>query len=158
MPTDPNPLFTGDPAEWLKALQPYQRSSVDELLQQGKSYEEIADIWLAARPGDTFSFGTTVPGQRGAFREKLTLEVEAFLCGDERYATERSKLFGTEGVARTYVVSAIAVAVAPLLGVSATFLAPVVGLILASIGKITLNAWCAARKAARASSGSVPAA
>lgn len=154
MPTDPNTLFAGDPAQWLEALQPYQRASIDELSRQGKSYDEIAEAWLAARPSDTYSFGTTVPGQRGAFREKLVLEVEAFLCGDKRYATERTKLFGKEGVARTYVVSAIAVAVAPMLGVSATFLAPVVALVLASIGKITLNAWCASRKAARAASSS----
>ena len=146
----PDSLLDADPRLWLDALKPYQRSSVDELTAQGKSFEQIAEMWLSARPGDTFAFGAAVPGQRSVFLDKLTLEIEAFLCGDERYNVERTRLFGEQGLARTYIVGVIAVAIAPTLGVSATFLAPAIALVLASLGKITLNAWCASRKEARA--------
>ncbi|SRR6266568_474350 len=143
--------FTEDPIAWIQNLPAYQRVSIEELMQQGKSFQEIAEVWISATTENTFPFGTTSSKiDKGKFLENLVLEVEGFICGNQKYNKERKQLFGEQGVARTYIVSAIAVAVAPSLGVSATFLAPVVALILASFGKITINAWCAARKESRA--------
>ena len=94
---------------------------------------------------NTSPFGAVAPRDGAAFRERLNVELGRFLCGDAEYAKEREGLFGADGIARTYVVSTVAVAIAPALGVSATFLAPAVALGLAAVAKVTLNAWCAGR-------------
>jgi hypothetical protein len=144
-------LFQGDPAEWIQAVPSYHRASIDELLKQGKNYQDIADLLLTARAEHTYTFGSTQPQKdKNVFFQNLLQEIENFLCGDSKYETERTKLFGEQGLARTYVVSAISVAIAPYLGVSAVVLSPAVALILASMGKITLNAWCQSRREARA--------
>lgn len=145
--------FTEDPREWIDNLPSYQKDSIEELLRQGKSFEEISGIWISATTDNTYPFGaSSTKIDKGKFLNNLVLEVEEYICGGKKYDNERKKLFGEQGVARMYIVSAIAVAVAPNLGVSATFLAPVVALTLASFGKITINAWCAARKQSRDSS------
>jgi hypothetical protein len=49
-----------------------------------------------------------------------------------------------EGLARTYVVSTMAVAIAPHLSVASAVISPPIALVLAaSVGKVALNAWCA---------------
>lgn len=140
-------LFQGEPGEWITAVPAYHRSSIDELLKQGRGYQDIAELLLTARAEHTYAFGSTTPQKdKNVFIQNLLQEIENFLCGDSKYETERTKLFGEQGLARTYVVSAISVAIAPYLGVSAVVLSPAVALILASFGKITLNAWCQSRK------------
>ena len=64
---------------------------------------------------------------------------------DKKYKKERDGLFGEKGLARTYVVSAMAVAIAPQLSVAAAVIAPLIALVLASVGKVALNAWCASQ-------------
>lgn len=141
-------LLAEDPTKWISELPPFQRVPFQQLLASGLSYDDVAQRWLSASAANTYRFSATRPaGQEGAFLERLRAEVRAFLCGDSRYEKERSGLFGEKSVARTYVVSAIAVAVAPHLSVASTFIAPVVALLLASLGKVTLNAWCASQTA-----------
>lgn len=139
-----DPLLADDPTKWISELPEFQRTPLQQLLASGLSYEDVAQRWLSASAANTYRFSAARPaGQEGAFLERLREEMRAFLCGDPRYEKERRGLFGEKSVARTYVVSAIAVAVAPHLSVASTFIAPVVALVLASLGKVTLNAWCA---------------
>jgi hypothetical protein len=143
-------LFDEHSEQWLEALAPFQRTLVDQLIASGKTYDQAAEAWLTASPANTAPFGAMLtPDKRNLFKEKLVLEIENFLCGAPEYEKERNGLLGEKSAARTYVVSAIAVALAPSLGVSAPFLSPAIALILASFGKITLNAWCAARREGR---------
>lgn len=147
--------LTEDPAQWLEGIPNYQRRIVDTLLAQGKAYDAAAESWLSASLENTFPFGGDTQNRgKGVFLEKLIDEIESYLCGGNKYKAEREKLFGEKSIIRTYVVSSIAVAVAPSLGVSATFLAPAVALVLASLGKITINAWCTTRRESRTSSKS----
>ena len=103
-------------------------------------------VRITASAENTYRFSATSPvGDKGAFLENLKAEVRAFLCGDKKYKTEREGLFGKSGLARTYVVSAMAVAIAPHLSVASAVIAPLIALVLASLGKIALNAWCATK-------------
>ena len=150
MTTSLDHLFQGSPADWIDALEPYQRSLVHQLMEQGQNYEAAAVSWLTASTENTFRFGAEFRKEdRTLFRDKLVLEIEAFLCGDEKYKREREGLLGEKSAARVYVISAMSVAIAPHLGVTAAFLAPIVALTLASFGKITINAWCAMRQTQR---------
>ena len=137
-------FFAGEPMEWLEALPAYQKFSLGELLAAGRDYDQAAEAWLTASAANTFRLGAgpALPA-KDTFLAHVKREVRAFLCGDPRYAKERAGLFGDTATTRTMIVSAIAVALSPHVGMAVAVLTPIVALVLASMGKITLNAWCA---------------
>ena len=144
MTNDIDVLFGDEPIKWIHELPAYQRETIDQLLFKGASFEDVAQAWISASAENTYRFSATAPvGDNGEFFVNLKREVRAFLCGDKKYKKERDGLFGEKGLARTYVVSAMAVAIAPHLSVASAVISPLIALILASIGKIALNAWCA---------------
>ena len=77
-------------------------------------------------------------------------ELEAFFSGDEKYKNDRIAILQEKSAVQTYIVGAISVALSPVLGASAPFLAPVVAIILVTITKMGINAWLAMRKEKRA--------
>src|SRR4051812_9662891 len=126
-----------DPGRWVSELPLYQREPIDELMKVGKTYDDIALLWLTATAQNTYGFGATKPvGDRSTFLTSIKAEIRAYLCGDAKYKKERDGLFGEKGVTRSYVVGAIAVTIAPHIGMASPVLAPIVALVLASIGKI----------------------
>jgi hypothetical protein len=142
-------MFEQDPKEWILALPDYQRGPIVELIENGNSFEDVAQRWVTATAVNTYRLGAAgSTGDKSTFLLRVKAEVRAYLCGDKRYKQERDGLFGQKGLARTYIVTGIAVAIAPHLGVAAPVLAPVIALVLASLGKITVNAWCASTEAA----------
>ncbi|MGE5523023.1 MAG: hypothetical protein ACM3SS_04850 [Rhodospirillaceae bacterium] len=137
-------LLDDDPIKWIQELPEYQRDAIQALRASGASFDDVAQAWISASAENTYRFAAAAPvGNKGAFLENLRKEIRAFLCGDRKYKKERDGLFGEKGVARTYVVSAMAVAIAPHLSVASAVISPLIALVLASIGKVTLNAWCA---------------
>lgn len=136
-------LFEDEPIKWIHELPAFQRETIDQLLSNGASFEDAAQAWISASAENTYRFSATAPvGNKGEFLANLKREVRAFLCGDKKYKKERDGLFGEKGLARTYVVSAMAVAIAPHLSVASAVISPLIALVLASIGKVALNAWC----------------
>jgi hypothetical protein len=139
-------LLQDDPDKWIADLPEFQYAVIQELRAAGSSYEDIAQAWITASAENTYRFSTSAPvGDKGAFLDNLRSEVRGFLCGDKKYKKERDGLFGEQGLARTYVVSCMAVAIAPHLSVASAVIAPLIALLLASVGKIALNAWCASQ-------------
>lgn len=137
-------LLAEDSQLWIKDLPEFQRSPIEELLSKGKSFEDVAQAWLTASASNTYRFSTSTPvGNNGTFLKNVKKELRAFICGDEKYKTEREGLFGEKSNARTFIVSGMAVAIAPHVTVAAAVIAPVIALLLAGLGKITVNAWCA---------------
>jgi hypothetical protein len=140
-------LFEGQPEAWISGLPTYQRRLIEALLAQGNSADEAAEKWLSAVPKDTFPFGG-VPSAK-PYLNKLLDELEALLCGDPKYTSERAKLALESKPTHALFVSTVAVLIAPAIGTSAPVLAPVIALLLATIAKLGLNAWCAVRKESR---------
>lgn len=137
-------LFEDEPIKWVQELPAYQREVIDDLFSNGATFEDVAQAWISASAENTYRFSASSPvGDKGEFLTNLKREVRAFLCGDKKYKKERDGLFGEKGLARTYVVSAMAVAIAPHLSVASAVISPLIALVLASIGKVALNAWCA---------------
>ena len=150
MPQSIDPLLDGDTEQWLSALPEYQRDPLATLMKSGLSPDQAIENWISASAENTFRFGAVArAGDKSVFRDKFMLELEGFLCGDAEYEKERSGLFGEKSATRTYVISAIAVAIAPYLGLTAAFLSPIVALSLAACGRVTVSAWCETRKAKR---------
>jgi len=140
-------LLNQDPKSWLTALPAYQRDLATALLTSDDSPELAAEKWLSAEPSDTYPFG----GLRTSklYLEKLFDELEAFLCGDPKYESDRAKLNAESKPTHALVVSFIAVSIAPAIGASAPIIAPVVALLMMTAGKLGLNAWCSLRKERR---------
>lgn len=133
-----------EPGEWISALPGFQASSINELVSAGRSFDDVAGLWLSATAANTFELSAAPQLKtKDSFLAHVKKEIRAFLCGDPKYDKERSGLFGEKAPTRTFIVSSIAVAISPYLGVAAPVLSPIVALALAGIGKIVLNAWCA---------------
>lgn len=145
--TDISEIFEVDPASWIDTLSPYQRNLINQLYEQTNDYEEVANQWLSATIPSNVPFGTQK--KPSIFFEKVLDEIEAFFSGDEKYKDNRLAILKESGVVQSYIVGAISIALAPILGASAAFLAPVIAIVLLTIGKIGLNAWLAARKEKR---------
>ncbi len=143
---DIDKLLSDEPSMWIQDLPAFQRDAIEKLLAGGLSYDAVAEAWVSASAENTFRLAASTIGDNGSFLSNLKYEVRNFLCGDKKYNKERTCLFGEKGLARTLVVSTLAVAIAPHIGVASAVLAPLIALILASMGKITLNAWCATEK------------
>lgn len=137
-------IFAGEPREWLDSLPAFQKTSIDELLA---SYppDQVAIKWLTANLEQTLPFGAEKKTDSAAFLNKLNEEIEAFLCGNPKYNSERKELLAYSKKGRTYLVGVMSVAIAPYLGVSAVFLAPAIVLSLFAFGKMSIHAWCATR-------------
>ncbi len=136
--------------DWIEALPEFQREIINELLKNGKGYDDIAAHWIRASAQNTRPFGATEPRiMSDSFLENLKIELEKYICGDPLYESERSKLFGENGICKAYAISCISIAISQQISVSSMFISPLIALMLASFGKITINSWCATRRGQR---------
>lgn len=145
-------LFAAESRQWIEGLPKYQRSRLDSLLQSGCSQEQVAETWLSANVENTFPFGA----DRGnkLFLDKVWAEIEKFLCDSGPYAKEREQIQRETNITHTYFVGVVSAAIAPTLGTSSVFIAPVIAILLATLGKISIRAWCEMRAEQRDNEGS----
>lgn len=140
-------IFQQDAQLWVSALPLHQQKTIAQMYAQLGDYEEVAKAWLSSSVPTNVPFGTQK--KTSVFYENVLNEIEAFFTGDEKYKDSRLALLKESGVVQNYIVGGISIALAPVLGTSAPFLAPVIAIALLTIGKIGLNAWLATRKEKR---------
>jgi len=130
-------------ADWLEALPKYQREPIVQLLDSGKTPQEVAQIWLTTPgPANTATYG--VQHVALVFYDKLIDELESFFCDDKKYVEERREIASGLGKGRTYVVVAIASYIAPHLGASDKLLAAPIALFLLAATNMGIKAGCEA--------------
>ncbi|PGM45484.1 hypothetical protein [Bacillus thuringiensis] len=135
-------LEAQEPSDWLNSLPNYQKDIVSELLTSN-SHEDAAKAWLEASTGNTSPFSGEQKPKKNYF---MLLKKEFFklLCGDPKYAAEREEF--TQLIQspdkKTVLVSWISTLIASQVGLAASFVAPVVVIILMALAKTSLNAWC----------------
>lgn len=136
-----------EPRELIGSLDNYQQEIVLALLKAtNNNYLEAADKWLSASPSNTAKFGGD-SSHSTIYREKVVEEIEKFLCGNEpSYEEEREKLKEQSDKSQKYIIGVLSTAIGSQLGVAGVFIAPVIVLIIISMGKICINAWCEMRK------------
>lgn len=144
---DISEIFNVDPNSWIESLNTYQKNIINQLYAQTNDYEVVANTWLTATIPTNVPFGTQK--NHSIFFEKVLDEIEAFFTGDEKYKDSRLAILKESGVVQNYVVGCISIALAPVLGTSAPFLAPAIAMILVTISKIGLNAWIETRREKR---------
>ena len=102
-----------------------------------------------ASPSNTAKFGGD-SSHSAIYRDKIVLEVERFLCGnDPVYEKERRELQLNSDKTQQYIIGVLSTAIGSQLGVVGTFISPVIVLIIISMGKMCINAWCEMRKEIR---------
>lgn len=131
-----------DSVDWVQQLPAYQQELVRQLLAGGAAEEEAAAHWLTANLQNLAPFGGEARARTLFFRKFLD-EVHDFLCSDGRYGKEREEVVKQFSLGQTSAVTGISLALAGPLAAASPFLAPAVALILVTVSKMGLNAWCA---------------
>lgn len=140
--TELNAFFEQEEHDWLDDLPYYQKDIVSSLLVSN-SYENAAIAWLEASVDNTSPFSAGEKTENEYFKA-LKNEFHKLLCGNSEYKSEQDELVklinGPEG--KTAIVSTISAMIGANLGLAATFIAPAIVLLLMTVAKISLNAWC----------------
>lgn len=136
------PIPTFDFDELLKALKPYQADAISTLRDK-HGEEEAAKLWLSAKgPSDTQKFGGNNTFDSKPFWDKFNEELRLFICGDKKYKKEREKLLADAKPVSLVLISGISGLLGSTLGFAPSLLAPAVAMMLYTIGKVGVNAWC----------------
>lgn len=126
----------------LDTLKTYQRETMGALIKENGE-EEAAKIWLAANgPSSTQQFGGD-PADPKPFWDRFYDEFRKFICGDKKYKKERDELLSKSAPTAILLVSTISSLIATTLGLAAALVTPVVAVLLHTVGKIGITAWCA---------------
>lgn len=130
------------PDGWLDAVPKAQANLILQMLEGGTSEEQIAEMWLSSTGAATTSgFGAGGPIQ--TFFVNVKAEFIDFVCGDDKYAAERSQaqtVWKEHG--KIGLVAMIAAAIAPHVGLAAAAILPVIALLMSLVAKVSLNAFC----------------
>lgn len=134
-----------DLKEWLETIPKYQREILNDLLEQ-TTFEEAATIWLDSSIENNSPFSSEGTNKR--YSEFVFKEIHKFLCGNPIYNEERNELNNIlkNNGSKEAVISCISAAIGSQLGLAATFIAPAIVLLLMTVGKVTVNAWCEMHK------------
>lgn len=135
-----------EPTELLLTIEEYQREIIETFLSNtNNDFFASADKWLNATTANTAKFGGN-PNKAKIYRDKLLEEVEKFLCGDQQYDDDRTKISESADKTKEYIIGVMSVAIGNVIGAAGTFIAPVVVLLIMSMGKMGVKAWCEMRK------------
>lgn len=128
--------------DWLSELKQYQRNGIETLIENFGE-EQAAEKWITSNgPTNNVPFGGEVVRDTKPFFERFKAEFGKFICGHPDYEEYRKKL-GTESpIIKSTYIAVISAALGATLGFTATLLAPAVAILLASVGKMGLNAYC----------------
>tara|TARA_Y100000588_G_scaffold124900_1_gene136821 strand:- start:4705 stop:5127 length:423 start_codon:yes stop_codon:yes gene_type:complete len=122
------------------ALEDYQKTLIQNLIDNGASYEEAANTYLSVNADSTSPFGT-INSDKDFFSE-VKKQFHKLLCGHSDYEEERKEILGGVSEIGSGVTTAIATWIGATFGVAMAIVLPVVVLLLKLAAKIGLNAWC----------------
>ncbi|MET7742782.1 hypothetical protein [Streptomyces sp. NPDC005385] len=143
-------LIVNEQEYWLSDLPDYQTSSIKSMLDSGMDYEAVASAWVnGGVASNTAPFSASL-GPR-IFFEKFLDQMHDLLCTGLNYQDERAAITAGFKPKQTGLAASISAVIAPHLGASLVFLAPVVAVTLCAIGKMGLGAWCQVQTERRAS-------
>lgn len=124
--------------EWLEVLEPFQQELIRNLLVE-HSEEEAVEIWAeVAGPEYTASFGGE--GIKD-YLKSFKSEFDKFILGDDKYKDSIKELNEHTTVTKFFIVAFLSSVLADSLGVASGVVAPLIVLMLGSIGKMGLNAY-----------------
>ena len=136
-------LFDADPKDWLTELPAHQQKTVAEFLSNGRTYDDIGFDWSSTTTAATSYFSADSPQKNLKVWEHVKIEVKRYICNDDTQKEVTEKAFGENSTARQYIIATISSFLGSHFGMTAVAISPLVVLALASVGRVTLNVWCA---------------
>lgn len=133
--------------EWYTCLKPYQRAIIEQLVAK-YGEERAAEEWLTARgPMQTATFGGSQVNAENApkYWDRLRSEIDKLICGHPDYKKEQEKILAAGKSIGLGGVTALANWLSPLIGMSPALLAPAIILILHTMAKMGVKAYCATK-------------
>lgn len=136
-----NILEADNSPDWMEAIPKYQQKLVNELLEHATP-EEAAAIWLDSSIQNNSPFSSDGTGKK--YSEFVFKEIHKLLCGNPTYSEERKELDNIlkRNGSKEAIISCISAAIGSQLGLASAFIAPAVVLLIMTISKVTVNAWC----------------
>ncbi len=133
--------------EWYTCLKPYQKATIEQLVAK-YGEEKAAEEWLNARgPMQTATFGgaQVEPGNTPNYWNRLRTEIDKFICGHPDYEKEQENFLAAGKSIGLGSVTALASWLSPIIGMSPTILVPVIILILHTMSKMGVKAYCSTK-------------
>ncbi len=129
-----------NPYEIENELKTYQKKTLDYLLKDGKNYEEIAQLWLTSK-GSEINKPFGGESKKSIFWDNLKEEFKKFICDDNAYIEEKKQL-NEKVFSNKILMTTISSAIGSTLGLSTAVLFPIITILLISVLKIGINAFC----------------
>lgn len=110
--------------------------------------ERAAEEWLTARgPMQTATFGGSQVNAENApkYWDRLRSEIDKLICGHPDYKKEQEKILAAGKSIGLGGVTALANWLSPLIGMSPALLTPAIILILHTMAKMGVKAYCATK-------------
>jgi hypothetical protein len=134
--------LTGELDDWVEALPAYQQEVITQMLE-GRDPISVSLAWLGSTgPANTEPFGA-LRNAPNVFYSSLLVQLQSLLCSDKDYTSERKELIKSAKAGHATLVTVASGFIAPHLGVSPVFLAPVVALTFAIVTKAGQESICA---------------
>lgn len=133
--------------ECYSILKPYQRRIV-EMLVDKYGVEGAAEQWILAKgPCQTSTFGGErhYDKQQNDYWTRFKYEFDKLLCGHQDYEIEREKFVNTSKTIGLAGITAISTWIGPLIGLSPVLLVPSIALLLTTVSKMGIKAYCSVK-------------
>jgi hypothetical protein len=128
--------------EWLAELKPYQRQTLEKFLVTDEA-ERVAEKWLTTIGSPNIAgFGGQIADPK-PFWDRFQAECHKFLCDDRAYSEDKKAILAQVPMSKAMLISAMSSAIGSTLGTAGTLIAPAATLLLFTIGRMGLNAYCA---------------
>lgn len=133
--------------EWYTCLKPYQKTIIEQLVAK-YGEEKAAEEWLTARgPMQTATFGGNQvnAGNTPNYWDRLRTEIDKLICGHSDYEKEQEKFLAAGKSIGLGGVTALASWLSPIIGVSPALLLPAIILVLHTMAKMGVKAYCSTK-------------
>lgn len=131
------------PSDYARSLPPTSRQYAISRIESGDDPIEIA-LQLSLQPGEGLAIKGAEPWPTDML-SRILKETHSLICTEEdKYRTSREKLRGEIATTANVIVFVISNAVAVNAGMAAALCVPLVALVLSSIAKLGVTAWCEA--------------
>ena len=133
--------------EWYSCLKPYQKTIIVQLVSK-YGEEKAAEEWLMSRgPMQTATFGGVQIGSEKPtnYWKRFKTEFDKLICGHPDYEKEQEKFLATGKTIGLGGVTALANWIAPIIGMSPALLVPAIILLLHTMAKMGVKAYCSTK-------------
>lgn len=131
-----------DLESWISELKPYQKSTLVQFTTTMDA-EAAAEQWLTTIGSPNIAgFGGGTKSDSKPYLDRFKAEFRKYLCDESAYAEDKKELVAHSQLSKALLISTMSSAIGSTLGTAGTLLAPAVTLLLFTVGKMGLNAYC----------------